>query len=364
MAIPFIKHSFIGKSTQAQPYTAAAHVRYISREKATVYRYSERMPLHYHAAQRFLSEREDAIRKNGRVIDKLVISIPREMTMDQAVDTIRNFGFQLTDGRAPFYFTIQDWDSHNPHCHFILVDADVETGKRVFRTTDRDSSDRIKQLWENVCNGELQALGIDASISFREAAEKKAERLQADRYEVEQAGGETRVETPENEAEQSVEAGGEGHPDDAAELVPPDAPSNEYEHEIGEPIPDEDETLAEDANDGEEAMPLPVSKRLENAKRDLRELKILDHKRSEAIRLQNEYTHWRAEAKAAREKAEQMHDAHEHAILRNETANLEYPRTHIWGMRKGLNFKLGPIHIRTAGVEKAIRAEAEKSKAE
>ena len=228
MAIPFIKHSFIGKSKQAQAYTAAAHVRYISRQSATVYRYAERMPLHYHAAQRFLSQREDSIRKNGRVIDKLVISIPREMTMNQAVDTIRNFGFQLSDGRAPFYFTIQDWDSHNPHCHFIFVDADVETGKRVFKTTDKDSSDRIKELWEGVCNREMAELGIDASISFRDAAEKKAQRLEDEQY-----------------------------ADNAPEEMPPDAPLNEVPEEYDEPIPAEEETDEEDDMDMPEELTVP-----------------------------------------------------------------------------------------------------------
>lgn len=365
MAIPFIKHSFVGKSTQAQAYTAAAHVRYISREKATVYRYAERMPLHYHAAQRFLNEREDSIRKNGRIIDKLVISIPREMTMDQAVDTIRSFGFQLSDGRAPFYFTIQDWGKNNPHAHFIYVDADISTGKRVFRTTDRDSSDRIKALWENVCNKELHALGIDASISFQEAAEKKAQRLEEERYVNDnQAGEQTTPQNDQHDALQGMDSGEQNHVADERNMVPPDAPSNEFEEQDDEPIPDEEETLAEDADDGEEAMSLPVSKRLENAKQDLRELRILDHKRREAVKLQADYTYWRGEAQTARQKAELAKDAHEDALTRTETAKLQYEQTHFMGFRRGINFKLGPLHIVTPGIEKAIRAEAEKSKAE
>lgn len=242
MAIPFIKHSFIGKSKQSQPYTAAAHVRYISRLSATNYRYAERMPVQWHAAQRFLNEREDSIRKNGRVIDKLVISIPREMTMDQAVDAIRNFGFQLSDGRAPFYFTIQDWDSHNPHCHFILVDADIETGKRVFKTTDKDSSERIKELWEGVCNRELKALGIDASISFSEAAEKKAQRLEEETY------------ANDNEAKSPPEIPDVESDSQAGADMPPDAPLSAFEEEAEELIHAEEETYAEDALEGDEDM--------------------------------------------------------------------------------------------------------------
>lgn len=222
MAIPFLQHGFIGKSTQAQPYTAAAHLRYTSRQSATVYVYAERMPLNYHAAQRFLNEREDSIRKNGRVLDKLTIALPREMSMDQAVDSLRRFGFELSRGRAPFRFSIQNWGENNPHCHFIFVDADVETGKRVFKTTDRDSTDRIKHLWENVCNDELERLGIDASISFSDAAVLKAAKLEAERFEAEQ--------------EEPL----------PGEKMPSDASLNEFDEPDEEPIPEEDETFAED----------------------------------------------------------------------------------------------------------------------
>ncbi|MHC2315132.1 hypothetical protein ACVIHC_002178 [Bradyrhizobium diazoefficiens] len=229
MAIPFILHRPIGKSTQAQPYTAAAHLRYISRQSAAIYRYAERMPLHYHAAQRFLNEREDRIRKNGRVVDKLVISVPKEWDLNQAVDAIRNFGFQLSDGRAPFYFTIHGNTEHR-HCHFIYVDESVLDGKRVFKTTERDSSERIKSLWEAVCNGHMKELGIDASISFSEAAELKAAKLEAEKFEAEQEEPFTGEELPQN------------------------APLNEFERPDEEPIPAEEETYAEDAPEGDEHM--------------------------------------------------------------------------------------------------------------
>lgn len=256
MAIPFILHRHVSKKEQKQPYTAAAHVRYISRQSATVYRYAERMPLQWHAAQRFLNEREDRIRKDGRVIDKLTIALPREMNMDQAVDTVRKFGFHLGQGRAPFYFTIQNWGQENPHCHFIFVDADVETGRRVFKTTDWGSTDRIKDLWESICNDELRSLGIDARISFSEAAELKAAKLEAERFEEEQ--------TPVPEPDEDV---------------PQDAPLNEFEEPDEEPIPAEVEPEAEDALEGdwEMADDLTVPERVAR----------IESTRIEAVRLQD-----------------------------------------------------------------------------
>lgn len=177
MAIAYLNHTPIGKATQAQPYTAAAHMRYITRRSATNYIYSERMPVQYHAAQRFLSEREDTIRKNGRVCDKFIIALPREMTMEQGIDTLRDFGYRLSDGRAPFLFSIQDFNSDNPHAHFVYVDADVTDGKRVFKTTDRDSTDRIKKIWSETCNEHLLELGRTEQIAFGTANDDNAVEL-------------------------------------------------------------------------------------------------------------------------------------------------------------------------------------------
>jgi hypothetical protein len=351
MAIPFLKHGHIGKSSQKQPYTAAAHVRYISRQSATVYVYAERMPLNYHAAQRFLIEREDSIRKNGRVIDKLTISLPREMTMDQAVDTLRRFGFELSQGRASFYFSIQNWNEHNPHCHFIFVDADIETGKRVFNTTDRDSSERIKSLWQTIHNQEMEALGIDAPIDFDDAAQRKAEKLEHERF-IEEQGEPANDNQPEPIAIAPV-----------AEM-PPDAPSNDLVEDDDEPMPGEVETYAEDAPEAVQVMaPLSIAKRLENTRQDLQELRIVGEKRREAKRLQADYSYWRSEAEVAREKARLAKEAQEDAIVRTQKAELSYRQTHIGNFRRGIHLRLFGFEIKTAGIDRAIQVEAEYEKA-
>ena len=138
VAIPFIKHTPVGKSTQAKPYTASAHLRYISRKANTHHIEADGMPKHYWAAQDFLDEREDKIRKNGRVCDKFIIALPNEMTLEQGVDTVRQFGNKLCRFdedeqrflRGSYYFTLQDHGTKNFHCHFIYVDADRESGER------------------------------------------------------------------------------------------------------------------------------------------------------------------------------------------------------------------------------------------
>jgi hypothetical protein len=177
VAIPFFHHAYIKKNAQERPYTAVAHFRYITRLQATQYVGSGNgLSTNYHHVVRMLTERENRIRKDGRVIEKFTIALPREMTMEQGIKTLHNFAFRLTRGRTPYLFSIQDWNEHNPHCHFILIDQDRETGKTVAKAWERNATHRFKRLWQDVANDDLAALGIDARIDF-DAVEEKAQAL-------------------------------------------------------------------------------------------------------------------------------------------------------------------------------------------
>lgn len=164
----FLKHSFISKAKQAQPYTAMAHARYIMRTEATSHVYSERMPKQWHAVQRFLEEHENGLRKNGRVLDKFIISIPHDVSERDAITTLRRFGNWLGQGRAPFLFTLQGFDGRNHHAHFVYLDKDIDTGRRVFGTTEYNSTRSIKMEWERVANAAFEELGYDVRIAVKE----------------------------------------------------------------------------------------------------------------------------------------------------------------------------------------------------
>lgn len=167
MAIAYFQHTNVGKSTQAQPYTAKAHWNYITRPSAMFKEMWGNLPFKYnrHAVTRWLSEQEDALRKNGRVCDKLIIALPREMDLEQAAFLVRSYMNEISSGKAPWVATLHDWDSHNPHCHIIYVDRDAD-GVRVFKTSDKGSTERLKSIWEDTTNAHLEAHGIDASIQF------------------------------------------------------------------------------------------------------------------------------------------------------------------------------------------------------
>lgn len=160
----FLKHTFIGKSSQDQPYTARAHSRYIQRESATHAVYTHLMPETYKARQRWFFDQENGLRKNGRVIDKFTVSIPHEISQTHAAQTLFAFGKSLGQERAPFMFTLQGFDTNNHHAHFIFIDRDYETGKRVYGTTALNSTRGIKLEWERVANKQFAELGYDVRV--------------------------------------------------------------------------------------------------------------------------------------------------------------------------------------------------------
>jgi hypothetical protein len=167
----FLQHSFVGKATQAEPYTASAHLRYIFRRDAADLVYTEHMPKQYHAAQRFLDRHEDGLRKNGRVIDKFIISIPRGVDLDHAAFALKRFGYRLGKGRTPFAFAIHGHGESNYHAHFLFIDRDVQTGKRVFQTTARNSTKGIKMEWETAANDTFAQLGYEWRVQVKDGIE-------------------------------------------------------------------------------------------------------------------------------------------------------------------------------------------------
>lgn len=178
----FLKHNFIGKQSQAEPYTAAAHARYIMRKGAASHIYSEHMPKQYHAVQRFLSQHEDGLRKNGRVLDKFIISIPHDVSAEHAVAALKRFGFRMGQGRTPFLFTLHGFDTRNHHAHFIFLDRDIETGKRVFGTTLRNSSASIKIEWETAANSTFAELGYNVRVAVKEGVAEEVANDNAPSY--------------------------------------------------------------------------------------------------------------------------------------------------------------------------------------
>lgn len=168
MAIFSLNHSTVGRTTHA-PRTASANARYITREEACTQVLGRRMPTERDELYAWLDGQEDKDRKNARVIDKVMVALPRELTHDQNAELVTEFAEGLTKGRASWVAGIHDGpgDADNPHAHIIFRDRDFETGKRVMELSEKGSTERIRIAWEERVNAALERAGLEVRVDRR-----------------------------------------------------------------------------------------------------------------------------------------------------------------------------------------------------
>lgn len=179
VAIYSLHHSPIGKSTQAQPYTAAAHINYITRKRAMSLMQKARLPgQNPREVAEYLKGCEDRDRKNARVIDKVMLALPKELSQTERIGLVREFAEHVTQGRAPWLAAFHDKgkDTSNPHCHLVIRDRDPKTGKRVIGTSEIGSTERLRESWEKFANQALERAGRSERIDRRTLAERGIER--------------------------------------------------------------------------------------------------------------------------------------------------------------------------------------------
>lgn len=169
MAIYHLSHGHIGRGTQKAAYTSAAHSNYITRPTRATEVQGERMPTTWREAAAWLQAQEDGDRKNARVIDKIEVALPKELTHAQNAALIRDFAEEMTQARAPWLAAMHDGpdDADNPHAHIIFRDRDFETGRRVMETTERGSTERFRECWERQANLALERAGRAERIDRR-----------------------------------------------------------------------------------------------------------------------------------------------------------------------------------------------------
>lgn len=183
MAIYSLNHKAVGKATQEREFTAAAHVKYITRDSACREVLGNRMPVEPRKAQTWLKAEETADRKNARVCDKVMIALPRELDQEQRTALVRDFAERVTQGKAPWLAAVHDKgkDRQNPHCHLVFRDRDTNTGKRCLHMSagkserallaekgiDAMTTDRMRVIWEHVANEHLENAGYSVRIDHR-----------------------------------------------------------------------------------------------------------------------------------------------------------------------------------------------------
>ncbi len=178
MAIFSLCHRAIGRSTH-RAGTAGAHVAYITRRAAARVVIGQHMPTRPAKARAWLDEAEQADRKNARVIDKIMVALPLEMDAAQREALIRVFIRRLSADRVPWLAAIHDTgkDAHNPHAHIVIRDRDATSGQRFLKLSDKDSTQRLRSLWEMCLNHALEALGSPQRVSRLSLVAQGVERL-------------------------------------------------------------------------------------------------------------------------------------------------------------------------------------------
>jgi hypothetical protein len=188
MAIYSCSLSSVGRTTHAAG-TAGAHLRYVTREGAEPIVQAHVIPLDPVQARTWMDREEHAARANARLIDKLRVAIPRELSKDERVQLVRDFVSGITQGRVPWLFAIHQEgdDAGNPHAHIVLRDRDLQTGKRLLRLSD-SARDRekaglvpkavewIRERWEHHANAALERAGHEARIDRRSLRDQGVDR--------------------------------------------------------------------------------------------------------------------------------------------------------------------------------------------
>lgn len=180
MAIYSCNHKSVGRKTH-RAGTASAHVRYIARSGANPVLLSSHIPANSNEASTWLYREEQKDRKNARVIDKIMVAIPRELNQAQRQKLINDYVAGITQNRIPWLVAIHQTghDVHNPHAHIVLRDRDIKTGKRYMRLSDsrRDwrktgrgqdtPTDWLRERWQHYANTALKHAGHKARIDRR-----------------------------------------------------------------------------------------------------------------------------------------------------------------------------------------------------
>ena len=169
MALFSLHHSTVGRTTH-KAGTAGAHVRYIFRPGAQADRVVNRMPDDPAQARKWMDRRERTLRKNARVIDKIMVALPRELHPLQRRKLVRNFCEHVAKNRAPYCAAIHQVsgnDRNNPHAHIVIHDRDLVTGKTVAQLSNKHSTEYLRRLWEQMSNAALERAGQPIQIDRR-----------------------------------------------------------------------------------------------------------------------------------------------------------------------------------------------------
>lgn len=172
MAIYSLHHGSVGKRSHA-PGTAAAHIEYVLRERAArevLADLPEGVEPSRLSAAAWMRREELADRANARLIDKVMVALPRELSPTEQTALLDAFCRRITGGQVPWLAAIHRDHPENPHAHIVVRDRAFGTGKRVLRwntLAKGAATQMLREAWEQEANRALERAGHDLRLDCR-----------------------------------------------------------------------------------------------------------------------------------------------------------------------------------------------------
>lgn len=172
------REAFVGQT--------AAHLRYITRPKATRAVIRERVCSKRNIEVAKAAE-DEAQRKKGRVCERFRVALPVEATAEQRAYLVRAFGEALTDGLAGYIAAIHDQNGNdvaNPHFHMVAFDHYQKSGGRgrprsTLGMARKNAVERTAKLWADTHNRLMKSWGYgdESLIDHRSFKERGIDRI-------------------------------------------------------------------------------------------------------------------------------------------------------------------------------------------
>ncbi len=160
MDVGVLKHSKLNRKT-APPEHAWNHASYITRWPECDYV----MGINFSSqrsefVRQAMKQAQGVTRKNGVLCEKIMVTLPRCLSRKERLKTVNRYIWALSGqgrGRVAACFHKGNSDT-NPHVHIYWYDKD-QNGKSVWGASNKNSTIKLRQLWETTCNEMLQEFG-------------------------------------------------------------------------------------------------------------------------------------------------------------------------------------------------------------
>jgi len=233
-----LEHSAVNRARQGWGYLAA-HANYAANARKCSQIIHVNGADNRYAIQNLIAAHEYSLtRKNARVADKILLSLPKELSEEHRFEAVRRYLNSITFGGRTRAIAFYHSDhAHNPHAHVILLDRDVQSGQpvammganrqnRLKAGLEANATEWLRMTWETDCNSVFSDFGYGLEVDRRSNFERGLDEA-----------GEHRGWQAEN--------------DNAEDVVPPDAPIKTDEPDL------QPDSVADDidtADKGEEDM--------------------------------------------------------------------------------------------------------------